>query len=74
MGKSGGNAGGTGQDQGTGEAVKRIKVYYGMIDKEKMELMNLRKRVKEQREEIKKLQEIISQLKMEKHEDGSSQS
>lgn len=54
--------------------MKRIKVYYGMIDKEKMELMNLRKRVKEQREEIKKLQEIISQLKREKHEDGNSQS
>ena len=36
--------------------MKRIKVYYGMVDKDKMELMNLRKRVKAQREEISRLQ------------------
>lgn len=34
-----------------------------MTDKEKMELMNLRRRCSVQREEIKRLQEIIKQLK-----------
>ena len=43
--------------------MKRIKVYYGMVDKEKMELMNLRKRVKDQREEIKRLQDENNRLR-----------
>lgn len=34
-----------------------------MVDKEKMELMNLRKRVREQREEIKRLQEENDKLR-----------
>lgn len=50
--------------------MKRIKVYYGMIDKEKMELMNLRKRVKEQREEIKRLTEENKRMKDELGEVG----
>ena len=34
-----------------------------MIDKEKMELLNLRKKVVSQREEIRRLQDQIRQLK-----------
>lgn len=43
--------------------MKRVKVYYGMVDKDKMELMNLRKRVKDQRGEIKRLTAEITRLK-----------
>lgn len=43
--------------------MKRVKVYYGMVDKDKMELMNLRKRVKDQREEIKRLTEENKRMK-----------
>lgn len=39
-----------------------------MTDKEKMELMNLRNRCRVQREEIRRLQEIIKQLKKTKVE------
>ena len=34
-----------------------------MTDKEKLELINLRNRLRAQREEIKRLQEIIAELK-----------
>ena len=34
-----------------------------MIDKERMELINLRKRVQDQREEIKRLQSELDKLK-----------
>ena len=38
-------------------------MYYGMVDKDKMELMNLRRRVRDQREEIKRLQEENEKLR-----------
>lgn len=41
-----------------------------MTDKEKMEMMNLRRRVVEQREEIRKLHAQIKRLK-EKKSDGT---
>ena len=63
MGKGRDDAGRIGQDQSTGKELKRVKEYRGVLDKEKMELMNLRKRVQAQREEIKKLREEIERLK-----------
>ena len=43
--------------------MKKVKEYRGVLDKEKMELLNLRKRVQAQREEIKKMREEIERLK-----------
>lgn len=39
-----------------------------LTDKEKMELLNLRQRVKQQREEIKRLQDLVNKLQEEKTE------
>ena len=63
MGESRRDARGTGQNQGTGDEMKIVRERTAMIDKEKMELLNLRKRVQAQREEIKKLREEIDRLK-----------
>lgn len=41
-----------------------------MTDKERMELLNLRRRVQQQREEIKRLLEIIKAMKEERQHDN----